>query len=121
MDYTTIADRYLAVFNETDAAHRRELVDALFAPDCRYTDPAVDVSGPAGVDGFLAATQEHYPGVRFTVGGPVDGHHHQARFQWHAAPDGAADPLAIGFDVVVLDDDDRIARVHGFVDQAPPA
>ena len=42
-----IIDRYLAAFNETDAARRRELLDALYTSESTYTDPHVDLSGPS--------------------------------------------------------------------------
>lgn len=42
----------------------------------------------------------------------------QLRFQWGLGPAGE-EPVVIGFDVVVLDDDRRIQDVRGFLDQVP--
>jgi hypothetical protein len=56
----------------------------------------------------------------FTLGGPADAHHNQARFTWHLGPAGG-EPVVIGFDVVVLSEDGRIASVHGFLDKVPAA
>jgi SnoaL-like domain len=114
-----IIDRYLATFNETDAARRQELLGALYTRNSTYTDPHVDLCGPEQIDAFIAETQERFPGVTFTLGGPVDAHHNQARFQWHAGPDGAPDTY-VGFDVIVTDDG-RIQNVYGFMDAAPAA
>ena len=114
-----IIDRYLATFNETDAARRRELLGALYTPNGTYTDPHVDLCGPERIVAFIAQTQERFPGVTFTLGGPVDAHHNQARFQWHAGPDGAPDAY-VGFDVIVADDG-QIRNVYGFMDAAPAA
>ena len=50
-------------------------------------------------------------------GGEVDGHRQQARFRWEAGPPGSA-PVAIGFDVMLLDGD-RIRAVYGFLDNPP--
>ena len=52
----------------------------------------------------------------FTLGGPVDAHHNQARFQWRAGPADAPDQYA-GFDVIVTEDG-RIRSVYKFMDAA---
>jgi hypothetical protein len=116
-----MVERYLAAWNETDARRRRELVDAVWAPDGSYTDPLADARGRAEIDGLIGAVQQQFPGFVFTLGGPVDAHHNQARFTWHLAPAGAAEPVVIGFDVAVLDGDGQLRSVHGFLDKVPAA
>src|SRR2546421_12993499 len=64
-------------------------------------------------------TRDAIPGVTFTLGGPIDAHHNQARFQWHAGPAAAPDSY-VGFDVIVAEDG-RIRNVYGFMDAAPAA
>jgi hypothetical protein len=114
-----IVERYLDAFNETDPASRRSMLEELWAAEATYTDPHVEVHGPAGVDAFIAQTQERFPGYRFRLAGEVDAHHEQARFQWHAGP--ANDPgQFVGFDVLVTDGE-RIRNVYGFMDAAPAA
>jgi SnoaL-like domain len=115
-----IIDRYIAAWNETDAAARRELVGSLWAADGSYTDPLADVRGADAIAGLMGAAQQQFSGLVFTLGGPVDANHNQARFTWHLGPDGA-EPVVIGFDVVVLDGDGKIASVHGFLDKVPAA
>ena len=115
-----IIDRYIAAWNETEAAARRELVGSLWAADGSYTDPLADVQGPDAIAGLMGAAQQQFAGLVFTLGGPVDANHNQARFTWHLGPDGG-EPVVIGFDVVVLDGDGRIASVHGFLDKVPAA
>ncbi len=46
------------------------------------------------------------------------GYHDVARFTWHARGAGAGEPLAIGFDVIVLEGS-KIRQVIGFLDKAP--
>ena len=116
-----IIERYLAAWNETDPAARRGLVDALWAPDGSYTDPLADAHGPAEIDGLIGAVQQQFPDFVFTLGGPVDANHNQARFTWHLGPAGAGEPPVIGFDVVVLDENGQIRSVHGFLDKVPAA
>lgn len=118
-DAQTLVTRYLEAFNENDAERRRELLEALYTPDCTYTDPHVDLQGAEQIDGFIEQTQERLPGVTFTLGGRIDSHHDQARFQWHAGPADAPDAY-VGFDVIVTEDG-RIRNVYGFMDAAPAA
>jgi hypothetical protein len=113
-----IIERYIAAWNETDATARRELVGALWAADGSYTDPLADVRGPDAIAELMGAAQQQFPGFVFTLGGPVDVGTRQARFTWDLGPAGA-EPVVIGFDVVVLDGDGRIASVHGFLDRVP--
>lgn len=124
-DFDDVARRYIAAFNEPDAAARRERIAGLFAPDATYTDPMADVSGVDGIDGFVGAAKAQLAGFEFRLLGPVDAHHDQARFRWEAGPtevlDGPGDAPVIGFDVVVTGDDGRITRVHGFLDAVPAA
>ncbi|MDQ0381837.1 nuclear transport factor 2 family protein [Amycolatopsis thermophila] len=117
-DYTTLAQRYIDVWNETDADKRRALVGEVFTPEATYTDPLGAVRGADGVDGFIAGAQQQFAGLEFQLGGAVDGHHDQARFTWHLGVPGSDEPLAIGFDVVVIEDG-RIAQVLGFLDKMP--
>ena len=84
------------------------------------SDPLADVRGRDGIDAVIAAVQQQFPGLVFTLGGPVDANHAQARFSWHLGPEGG-EPLVIGFDVAVLDAERRIGAVHGFLDQVPTA
>ena len=114
-----IVERYLAAWNETDAAKRRSLVDGLWAADASYTDPLADAHGRAEIDGLIGAVQQQFPGFVFTPGGTVDAHHDQVRFTWHLGPAGAAEPVVIGFDVAVLDGDGQIRSVYGFLDKVP--
>lgn len=113
-----LVQRYLATFNETDAVRRKALIEAVYAASARYTDPHADLEGPAAIDAFVGAIQARYPGVLFSLAGKVDTHHTQARFTWHAAPKGASEPVAIGFDVIALEGE-RIGRVFGFLDKSP--
>jgi hypothetical protein len=115
-----IVERYIDSWNETDPGLRRGLIDSLWTADGSYTDPLADVRGRDQIDAVVAAAQQQFPGLVFTLAGPVDGHHNQARFTWHLGPDGG-EPIAIGFDVLVLDGGDQIRAVHGFLDKVPVA
>ena len=116
--YEDIAQQYIATWNETDAQRRRRLIAALYTNDGGYTDPHVELNGPAQIDEFVAATQARFPGYVFSLGSPVDGHHWQARFNWRATAPGDSAPSYIGFDVITTAGD-RVRQVYGFMDKAP--
>jgi hypothetical protein len=113
-----VIGRYLACWNETDPAVRRKLIDDLWTADASYIDPLAEAHGRDAIDAAIGAVQAQFPGLVFTLAGPVDAHHRQARFTWGLGPEGA-EPLAVGFDVAVTDEDDRIVTVLGFLDKVP--
>jgi hypothetical protein len=119
-DMTELAERYIATFNETDAARRRQLLAELYTPDATYTDPHVELRGTEQLEAFIASTQERFPGWRFRLAGDVDAHHEQSRFQWHVGPAGSSEPQYVGFDVLVTDGG-RVRSVYGFLDDEPTA
>jgi hypothetical protein len=112
--------RYLDCWNETDAAGRRKLIEEVWAPDATYTDPLAEVSGRPAIDATIAAVQGQFPGFMFTLAGPVDAHHRQARFSWNLGPEGA-EPVVVGSDVALTGPDGQIVVVFGFLDRVPAA
>jgi hypothetical protein len=112
-----LIEQYIAAWNTTDAAARRDLVARVFTPAATYTDPLAQVAGHEQIDALLATAQAQFPGLEFTLAGPVDAHHDVARFTWNLGPHGG-EPLVVGFDVAVINDG-RIDRVHGFLDRVP--
>jgi hypothetical protein len=119
-EFTDVAHRYLAAWNETDPAARRERVAALWASDGSYVDPLAEVRGGEQIAGLIAAVQDQFPGFTFRLAGDVDGHHRLARFSWELGPADGPAPVA-GSDVVTLDDDGRVTSVLGFLDRVPAA
>ena len=117
-DHTTLAERYIAAWNETDADARHRAVAALWTDDGRYVDPLVDVAGVDGIAATIGAVQSQFPGFSFRLAGPVDGHHEQLRFSWELGPAGEAAPIA-GSDVAVTDGNGRLRTVLGFLDRVP--
>ena len=114
MTVSDLVAQYLETWNETDPAARRKAIDGLWAPDGVYTDPIATAEGRDQVDATIAAVQGQFPGLAFTLAGPVDAHHNIARFTWNLG-----DELVVGFDVLVLDADGQISKVYGFLDKVP--
>ena len=117
-DAAALVESSLQVWNETDPAARRAAIQDVFAPDATYTDPLADVAGVDGLDAVIAAVQTQFDGLRFSPTGVADAHHHTIRFGWALGANGS-EPLVIGFDVAVQDEDGRIRAVYGFLDKVP--
>jgi hypothetical protein len=110
-----IADNYLHVWNEADAAQRRALLDKGWAADALYSDPIMTGRGREGVATMIEGARTQFPGHRFTLRGTPDGHGAFVRFSWTLAPVGGG-AVGGGTDIVRLDEDGRIAEVIGFLD-----
>ena len=113
-----IIERYLACWNQTDPQLRRTLIEEVWAPDASYTDPLAEATGREAIDATIGAVQQQFPGFTFTLLGPVDSHHRQARFTWGLGPAGA-EAVVVGFDVALTGDDGRLTSVLGFLDKVP--
>ena len=114
MNMNDLVARYLQTWNETDPDARRKAIDELWAPDGVYSDPMATAEGRDQIDATIAAVQGQFAGLAFTLASPVDAHDDVARFTWNLG-----DEFVVGFDVLVLDADGRIANVYGFLDKVP--
>lgn len=111
-----IADRYIALWNETDTRRRHDLIEAAWTEDARYVDPLMQGEGRAQIDGLIAAVQARFPGHRFTLSGQPDGYADRVRFSWTLASNNQM-PIAHGTDFGVLAEDGRLRSITGFLDQ----
>ena len=116
-DATSIAHRYIALWNETDAGRRERLLEADWSADARYVDPLMQASGREQISALVGAVHQRYPGFRFNLLGNADAHGENVRFTWTLGPSGAED-LIQGTDFVRLDGG-KLAAVTGFLDKVP--
>jgi hypothetical protein len=116
-DFHELVNDYIATWNETGGTARRAQIDTLWTDDASYVDPMAAAEGKDAIDATIAAVQAQFPGLVFSLIGPVDAHHDQARFTWALGPaDG--EELVVGFDVAVFQNG-RIRSVYGFLDKVP--
>ncbi|GAA3506211.1 nuclear transport factor 2 family protein [Streptomyces prasinosporus] len=117
--YADAVARYFEAWNADGAEARAGAVAEAWTPDGGYTDPFADVAGHEAITAVITAAHERFPGFVFRLAGDVDGHHDTARFSWElvSTADGSA-PVA-GSDVILLDAEDRIRTVLGFLDRVP--
>jgi hypothetical protein len=120
IDAQTLAQRYIASWNEADATTRRRLIDALWTEDACYADPLMKADGPDGIAALIGGVHAKFPGYRFALTGQPDGHGPYLRFSWSLGPeDGPV--FARGTDFAAVTAEGRLVQVTGFLDQVPNA
>jgi hypothetical protein len=112
-----IADRYIAVWNETDPALRRTLLADGWAENATYVDPLMAGEGHGQIGALIGAVHERFPGFRFALSGGVDGYGDKVRFSWMLGPQNEPDMIE-GTDFAVLEGE-RLKSVTGFLDKVP--
>lgn len=107
-----VLEKYLAAWNEADAAKREALLAKCWATEGVYSDPTGEVKGAAALSAMIGQVQKQYPGARLERTSRLDRHHDVARFGWRMVlADGSALPEGVDFVHLV---DGRIARIAGF-------
>jgi SnoaL-like domain len=120
-DIAGTVERYIALWNETDSAARKQGIAEIFTPEATYTDPLADVSGVDGIDAVIRGAQGQFADFTFTLLGAVDSNHNIARFSWELIPVDGGESVVIGSDVAVFGEDGKIRSVYGFLDKVPAA
>ena len=100
---------------EPDPARRLALLEQAWAEDAVYCDPLDVVQGREALSAHIAAFQQSMAGGRVELYGDTARHHDSAHFRWRIV-DAAGTTVLTGFDVVQLDEADRITRLTGFFD-----
>jgi hypothetical protein len=116
-DATTIARRYIELWNERTPSRRREMLSTDWTVDATYVDPLMSGEGHDGVDALIAGVQQRFPEFNFKLIGEPNGFGDRLRFSWGLGPDGVDSPIK-GTDFAVLKDG-RIRSITGFLDQVP--
>lgn len=121
LDANQIAENYIAVWNEADAARRAEMLAQGWTAGARYADPLADVTGIAAISELIAGVQARFPNFRFSLTGRPDGFGERVRFSWALGPEGGyVDAPIEGTDFAVLEGG-KLAAVTGFLDRVPAA
>lgn len=114
-----VIDGYIAVWNETDAGHRRELIAQTWTEDARYLDPMLRGDGPDGIDAMTAGVHAQFPGHEFRRTGAADAHNDRVRFGWELVNTATGAPLIAGIDIGEVAADGRFRSIVGFLDLVP--
>ena len=113
------ADRYVAVWNETDPDKRRTAIAEIWAVDGRYCNGRAVYVGHEGVQAAVTASHDKWvgKGYVFRSGGNAEGHHNGVRFGWDMIPAAGGEVVSIGSEFVIVDEDGRIRYDYQFIDK----
>jgi hypothetical protein len=113
-DITGLAEGYIDAWNVADDAARDASVKAVFTEDGGYTDPTASVQGHEALIKHLTAERAKFGDLKFSLGKVISAHHDTALFTWRLAAPGG-DPVATGYDAVVIQDG-KFRQVYGYFD-----
>ena len=116
-NYPESFDHMLAAWNESDATRVRGHLEQALAPNVRFVDPSIDVTG---IDGFEANVHEVHarlPGAVYSRTSGVDSQHGFHRYHWAIHQNERL--VVAGFDVVETDESGRVVCVIGFFGPVP--
>lgn len=116
-DFNAIVDRYVAQWNEPDAAKRRADIASLWTDDAFHFTKSMEARGHAELEARVAGAYETWvreKGYRFRRCGDVDGHHDTIKLRWRMM-DGET-VLATGCDFLMLTEDGRIRLDAQFIE-----
>ncbi|MFK8049599.1 MAG: hypothetical protein AB8B81_14330 [Halioglobus sp.] len=117
-DYPQALNHMLAAWNESDPSLVRLHLDKALAPEVRFVDPSIDVTGIDGFEANVHEVHENYPGNVYSRTSDVDTQHGFHRYHW-AIHSVNGELVLPGFDVVATDGDGRVTCVIGFFGELP--
>ncbi|WP_097263328.1 hypothetical protein [Streptomyces sp. TLI_55] len=115
--------RYVAVWNEPDAAARGAEVANLWTPDGLHYTQTRRFQGTEQLVARVTEAHDQFvagQGLRFRSGDNPVGHAGALTFNWLMTPGDSDTVLAVGFDVVLLDDEGRIVADYQFNEPPMP-
>ncbi len=113
LDAQMLADRYVAAWNEPDAAKRLIALAALWAPDAQ-TPGARERRGIGGL-GRLTFGSSDKNGILFRAAPGARLRGDVVTFRWEMLLGGSETVLASGLEFLIVDDEGRILVDHPFV------
>ncbi len=117
-NYPEALDHMLAAWNESDSAKVRGHLERALAPNVRFVDPSIDLTGLDEFEANVHDVHERLPGAVYSRTSSVDSHHQLYRYNWAIHVSGKL--VLPGFDVVEIDDTGRVSDVLGFFGPLAP-
>jgi hypothetical protein len=119
-----LVDRYVAVWNQPDAALRRRGIAELWTEDGVHLTPVHEARGYEAIEARVTGAHQRFVGTGGYIfraePNTADGHHNVVRFNWEMVPANGGAVEAAGFDFLILDDDGRIRYDYQFANPVPP-
>ncbi|MFK7732855.1 MAG: hypothetical protein AB8B48_14640 [Pseudomonadales bacterium] len=107
----------LAAWNEPDASKVRSHLERALAPQVRFVDPTIDVTGIDGFEANVHDVHQRLTNAVYSHTSGVDSQHGFHRYHWAIHQNGEL--IVPGFDVTEIDENGLIVRVIGFFGPIP--
>jgi hypothetical protein len=118
MNPQEIANRYAAVWNETDAAIRRRQIEELWAPDGVHYVRTLEARGYDALEKRVTGSHEKNvrdAGNHFRAVQNAQVLRNAVTFNWEMTAPDASRVLAVGLEFLLLGEDGRIAADYQFI------
>ena len=122
--FAELADRYVALWNETDAGARRDAIATLWVPEGEHYVRTLQVKGHAALEQRVTGSHEKNVrdgGFLFRATGDAQLLQNTVMFHWEMVPADGGPVAALGLEFLVLAEDGRIARDYQFILPTPAA
>lgn len=119
MDAQSLADRYVAVWNETDPDRRRQQIAQLWVPEGRHYVGERKAHGYEALEVRITGSHDKNVrdgGYRFRAANDARALSDIVTFHWEMLPSGRDEVVARGLEILLLDDSGRILVDYQFVD-----
>lgn len=120
--FAGLADRYVAVWNEPEAAARRDAIARLWVPEGEHYVRALQAKGHEALMQRVTSSHEKNvrdAGFRFIATGDAQALHNGVMFHWQMVPAAGGPVVALGLEFLVLAQDGRIAVDYQFILPTP--
>ena len=117
LDAQALADRYVAAWNEPDAAKRSAAIAALWAPDAPRHQGGRGARGYGALTKLILGASEKSAGrdgVRFRAAPSARQRRDVVTFRWEMLLTDSETVLASGLEFLIVDNDGRILVDHPF-------
>ena len=123
-DAQRLADRYVAVWNETDAEARREMITALWTPEGAHYVDTREARGYAALEQRIAGSHEKNVRLnrnRFRAVPNARALRDVVTFNWEMLPQDGERVLATGLEILIVDRAGQILVDYQLVLAGAPA
>ncbi|MBE9179284.1 nuclear transport factor 2 family protein [Oculatella sp. LEGE 06141] len=104
----------LEVFNNNNAANRREVIAELWADDCVFVAPEGIHRGRQEIDETVGGLLAQFPRYQFAVDRPAQGQHGVGRLSWIYGP--PEEPRRITGEDIGIIKDGKLTTLYAFID-----
>jgi hypothetical protein len=121
-DAREIAQRYIAVWNESDRNARRLQIAKLWCEDGEHFTPSMQAKGYEALERRITGAWDKWvcsSGHRFRACDDAVSHHGGVKFHWEMI-NPCGEVSSVGFDFLVLDKDARIRVDYQFIEPSAP-